>query len=168
MKFLKHIWELIVSFFVDVHKFLDEKRVWGFLYLAAALVVPFVVTVDVEILGSIVLVGVFLFLGISLGSSSVITAEIKSLGLLDLITNYSNKGDPSRLFGNVFLAASLAYIFAPLVLTGIVPNVATFWVFAGAGVVLLFGAAIFDKPVATSTAVTAEPLATGTNTGSSV
>jgi len=150
MKFLKSLWQLLVSYLLDVHGFLDEKRVFGTLFLGTALLVPFILTPSATTLGSLVMVGSALLLGVPIGSALPIASEIKSLGLLDLVTNYSNKGDPGRLFGALFLVAALIYVLAPLVQPGVVPSDATLWMFEGTGLVLLFGSSIFDNPKAES------------------
>jgi len=147
LKWFSMIPNLLASLVVDVHQFLDEKKVWGVIYLTAALVAPFVLTTDLTILASIAVVGVALFLGVPLGDQVPIVANLKGLGIFDLVTNKANQGDPSRLFGNIFLAVALGYLFTPRWTPGFEVRAEYFWVLSGVGLVLL-GVAIFgDKAV---------------------
>jgi hypothetical protein len=147
------------EFFHDVHRFLDEKKVLGALYLIAPLVAVFVLPFDPTIVLVLLLIAVALYIGVPIGELIPPVPGIQGMGMFDLITNKANKGDPYRFFGAVFLLAGLTYVFGPLWS----PDLQVHWEYLaliGLTGLALLGVALFGDNVAVSTpgsAVTPTP-----------
>lgn len=123
------------------HVLWDDKRTFGFIYLALALTLPFILPgVDIQVLGAVAAVGFALYLGVPLGDSVPFVAGLKSLGLFDLVTNKANQGDGFRVFGVLFQLAALGFILRPIWNHTAVTSVETFLFLGGVGVVMSWSA----------------------------
>lgn len=135
---MKNIW-------LDKYNFFDEKKIFGFLYLSAALASIFVLATSPEQLAILLAVGVALYLGVPIGEVVAPIGNLPGLGLFDLITNKANKGDPYRLFGAIFLVSGMAYNFSPLWINGFIPHWELLGLTTLTGLALLGVALLGDK-----------------------
>ncbi len=151
-RFFKSIFYFIAGIFTDIHKFLDEKKVFGFIYLVSVLVGFFTLHVSVNVLVVILEVGLILYLGIPISDAIKPLDYLPGMGLFDLITNKANQIDSSRIFGVVFLAAGIIYFFLPLFIAGYETRFDYLALISNAGLVLL-GVAILGDHIATKKGV---------------
>lgn len=137
---------MLRNLFKDAHDFWDEKKIWGAIYLLAAILSIFFART-----GSIVLLvelctGFALFLGVVIGDKVPAINAVPSLGLSDLITNKSNRMDLSRLFGHIFLLIGIIYIFTPIFKANFQVDVGVLAVIVTFGC-SLFGVALYGDSI---------------------
>lgn len=124
----------------------DEKRFFGFTRMVLFLLLPFIFpSIDYQILGAVAAFGIALYIGVPIGDSVPFVSNLRSLGLVDMLTNKANQGDPLRLFGVLCEILAVCYLLAPLWNPQAQVVLMNYVVLDGVGVLLLWSAIFGDK-----------------------
>lgn len=133
-KFFQAIWSFLAGLFAEVRTTIisdtkglpgmvekklvaiwDDKRTFGFLWLAYALVAIFAFSVaHVDTATTALVLGIVLYAGVPLGDLVPMLPGLGSMGFLDVLTNKANQGDGLRVFAVVMQIAAIVYDLTPL------------------------------------------------------
>ena len=121
-----------------VGRLLDDKRMFGVLWILLALTAPFFLHITVQTVTIATVLGFVLWMGVPLGDLVKFLPGLASQGILDLFTNKANQGDALRFFGIVFQVVAWVYLFSPFWNAPFQDDIFAFY--GGAGVAMCLAA----------------------------